>query len=101
VRYAKVSFCLKDLLQLQKRLDLGFYEETLIFLLENFVDLIQGKGAPCLGELFGVLALTVVHGSASTWFHVYLAHYFPCHTHCVHDPSQQMKNFKDSTESFT
>jgi hypothetical protein len=47
----------KDLLQLQpldaRRLDLGFCEETLIFQLQNFGNLIRGKDVPSLGDPFG------------------------------------------------
>jgi hypothetical protein len=31
--------------------DLGFYEETLIYQLKKFTDLIQGKDVPYLGDL--------------------------------------------------
>jgi hypothetical protein len=36
-----------------RRLDLGFYEKTLIFQLQKFADLIRGKDVPYLGDLLG------------------------------------------------
>jgi hypothetical protein len=59
VCYAKV-ICSNFSLQLPRCLDLGFHEETLIFQLENFGILIQGKDAPSLGELLDGFILTNV-----------------------------------------
>jgi hypothetical protein len=58
VRYAKATSFLQgsaptSAFKLPKRLDLGFYEETLIFQLLNFGDLIRGKDVPSLDDLLG------------------------------------------------